>query len=177
MTKRSEQVFDDLIIEYADENLQVNINSDLLRELKINKAALTRFANQWIDQNKAKWTGTNTLQLIIGDERAEEEDLEIITEPVSINTEFNKELKLKNQTDSALLEIQDSIDVPETFINMLIEILEVKFQTKLTNEIHQHLKREIKTLEQLDNVIRKIHYKSIPFDLINNYLDYVIKDL
>lgn len=71
MTKRSEQIYDELFLEHSDEDLIVEINKDLFEELKVSKAAITKYMKKWEMENQARWLGSDKIQLIINEGKDE----------------------------------------------------------------------------------------------------------
>lgn len=179
MSKRSEQIYDDLLVEYADEHLQVKIDNDLLKDLKINKAALTRFANRWIEQKRAKWIGTSTLQLIYKVDEGSDENIndeEITGE--EINDEGQQidkgiELDLKNKTKSELLSSMPNLNVAISHIDLIIDLIERKFNTKLTREMQNKIRNNILTIDTWEKTLKNITYQSVPDKIIEEYINFI----
>lgn len=171
MSTKSEQMYDELLVEYADENLQVNIDSDLLSELKINKATLTRFANKWINQNKAKWVRTNTLQLIIKDDDLQNEDNEVDA-PETENVIEKKD----SNNNQPYEDTETSMTLPYNYVSVIIDMVEFKFGVKLTKEIQLIISKNVKNIETWEKIVKNILSKTVPDKVIKDYLDYVIED-
>lgn len=167
MSKRSNQIYDELLLEYADENLQVKIDKNLLSELKINKAAVTRYTKAWIEENKAKWVNTNTLQLIINEEEEENDDK---------NGNQSKGDALDYSGSQTIKESEGSninSNFPETAINLVIHLLEKKFDTKLTMEMHRHISNMIREEKTWELTIKHILFKPVPEQIMKDYLNYI----
>jgi hypothetical protein len=174
MSKKAEKIFDDLLIEYADENLQVKIDKDLLLNLKIHRTALTRYVNQWIEQKKVKWIGTSTLQLMVNENKKEMEgELE---EDIPASQEAKVKKGENKENASSNLKSQGVLQLRENLINIIIEMIEKKFDTKLTKEMFVYISENVSGYEVWEKTVRNIMNANLPDNLIKGYLDYVIKE-
>jgi hypothetical protein len=171
MSTRSEQIYDELLVEYADENLQLSINNELLSGLKINKATLTRFMNKWIEQKAAKWIGTSTIQLILSDDEAMVEVAVNKKEENKVIIEQNNPIK-----NELHLQVEKKVDIPSHLTNVIVNMIESKFGLKITRELQLDISNNISDLNCWEKTVKNILFKSVPEKLIKDYLDYVIND-
>ncbi len=179
MSKRSDQIYDELLIEYADENLQVQIKNDLLADLQINKAVLTRFAKKWVEERKVKWIGTNTLQLILEDqedstnklknEEMNEKDTTKKVKPSEVQT--SKELTKKDKDSHP-----ENATLPIYFTNTIVQIIESKLETKLTKEMRFVITQKITNIDVWERTVKNIFMKEVPDKFIQDYLELMINN-
>ncbi|WP_203288161.1 hypothetical protein [Metabacillus sp. cB07] len=161
MTKRSKQIYDELLYEYADENLRVKIDNELFKDLKINKPSFTRMSKKWVESDIAKWVDTSTIQLIIKESDAPEDIAIEEEDPFSKNREVN----LDNTENSS------SAQVPNYLLVFVSEMIERKLNTKLSKELNLYLRKKIVSFDDWENAVKNILISDIPEEQLKLYLD------